>query len=327
VSYLSQNSRTLHFGLGAIARIDRLEVRWLGGDTNVFHNLDADATWEITEGNTEPKRIRAAATSGRFSESRAAHPPTPGGPIAAVPPSAPSNPPDHRSRLAAFWKAHRAAMHALKVEKDPAKAVPSFQRALDLDPRHEDARYYLAQSLAALGDPEAALRHLEELTRFNPQSHRGWQQWGRLRAIFSRGRADLEAAKQALERAHALNPEETGALLVLGEVALLLSQPGIAEQHFQAACSTNPKAVGGFFLRGYLAWKDGDRAAAENLLLKARAALGPDWQPRGATSEGDVKEKLHSERSPLSRFWEEWDGAADPLSTFQPLEHFLTNAQ
>ena len=40
--YLSQSSRTLHFGLGTRARIDRVEVRWPSGRRQT---IEAPAAW------------------------------------------------------------------------------------------------------------------------------------------------------------------------------------------------------------------------------------------------------------------------------------------
>jgi hypothetical protein len=56
-SYLSQSSRVLHFGLGNATNVDRLEVRWHAGQTAWFTNLEANATWELTEGDPVPRRF------------------------------------------------------------------------------------------------------------------------------------------------------------------------------------------------------------------------------------------------------------------------------
>lgn len=222
-----------------------------------------------------------------------------------------------------FWKKQRAAMDAMKIETDIPKAVALFRQALEIDPKHEDSRYYLAHCLARQTDWEAALKELAELTRQNPQSHRGHQQWGTLRALSATSDEDLAQAEQALEKAHALNPEETGALLALGEIALLRGKSETAEQRLAAACRTNPRAVGGFFLRGFLAWKQGDATAAVEGLKKTREALGKDWQPKGSTAEGDVKQKQHVENTPLARYWENWNGAPEPEKAFSALDAFL----
>jgi Flp pilus assembly protein TadD len=315
VSYLSQSSRTVHFGLGPVEQVASLEVRWLGGPTNFYEKLEANTTWEITEGDplakcfiphpaNLPARVALATAASAFAAPR-------------------SNALSDTSRSREFWSRLRGAMNALKVERDEAKAIDLFRAALELDPNHEDAHYYLGQCLASRGDVTNALAEFEALTRINPQSHRGFCQWGTVRALFSTSEADLSAAESSLEKAHALNPEETGALLVLGEVSILRGQLATAEERLALACRTNPKAVSGFFLRGFLAWQRGAADRAGDLLESTRKALGPDWQPRGATSEGDVKAKHQVETTPLSRFWEAWDGNPDPDTTYQPLADYL----
>jgi len=321
VSYLSQSSHTLHFGLGAAAHVDQLEVRWHAGSTNFFDRLEANATYEITEDETTPKRLSVGSPG--FSRSGVRKMPgkeelSNGQPAEAGIPN------DDRQRLLEFWSKQHAAMNAMKIEKDIPKASALFREALALNPSHEDSRYYLGLCLARQDDGDGALAQLAELKRINPQSHRAFQQWGVLRAMFARTPADLEAAETSLERARALNPEETGALLVLGEISLLRGDTAKADERLAAACRTNPKAVGGFFLCAYLAWKRGDNAAAAHLLEQTRNALGKDWQPKGATSEGDVKQKQHVEATPLTRFWESWDGSAEPTRAFARLDERLS---
>jgi hypothetical protein len=48
-SYLSQNDLRLHFGLGAAAMVDRIEVTWPGGGHQVLEHVAADRVLEITE--------------------------------------------------------------------------------------------------------------------------------------------------------------------------------------------------------------------------------------------------------------------------------------
>jgi hypothetical protein len=40
----------LHFGLGKHDRIDRLEVRWIGGGTELFEGVPVDRIVTLTEG-------------------------------------------------------------------------------------------------------------------------------------------------------------------------------------------------------------------------------------------------------------------------------------
>lgn len=322
VSYLSQSSHTLHWGLGPATRIDKLEIRWHAGATNVFEKLDVDATFELTEGETAPRRLAAPARRSLAAEVR-----NPGSEVRSDGGLPSPVHGDEKQRLLQFWNTQRAAMKAMKVEKDNVKAVRLLREAIELNPAHEDSRYYLGLCLASEGDAEGALATLAELQQHNPQSHRAWQQWGVIRAISAKSDADLAAAEHSLQRAHALNPEETGALLVLGEVALLRGDLKLADERLGAAIHTNPKAVGGFFLRGYLAWKQGDSDTAKHFLDQSRQALGPNWQPKGATSEGDVKQKQHIESSPLSGFWLSWDGNHDPSTAFARLDQRLSAPQ
>ncbi|HTL59895.1 MAG TPA: FG-GAP-like repeat-containing protein, partial [Candidatus Limnocylindrales bacterium] len=320
VSYLSQSSRTVHFGLGEAERVNRLEVRWLGGQTNFYDNLEANTTWEITEGDPMPKRFVAHALHRTTSSSSSVA----NGPK-LIGSTTPQDSVEEKARVLEFWRILREAMNAMKIVKDNAKAIPLFRAALVLDAKHEDARYYLGQCLAAEGDVEGALAQFEELTRINPHSHRGFQQWGVVRACNTRGDADLAAAEKSLEHAHNLNPEETGALLVLGEVSLMRGDLPKAQQRLQAVSQTNTKAVGAFFLRGYLAWRSGESSQARTMLASARLALGKDWQPKGATAEGDVRNKQHVETSPLIQYWERWDGTDDPDRVFGALAAYLND--
>jgi enediyne biosynthesis protein E4 len=50
-SYLGQNDQRQHFGLGSATRIDRLEVRWPGGSTEVFQNIEANQILTVREGD------------------------------------------------------------------------------------------------------------------------------------------------------------------------------------------------------------------------------------------------------------------------------------
>jgi hypothetical protein len=49
-SYLSQNDLRLHFGLGAAAKIDTVEVRWPSGTVENLKDVAADKIYTIVEG-------------------------------------------------------------------------------------------------------------------------------------------------------------------------------------------------------------------------------------------------------------------------------------
>jgi hypothetical protein len=50
-SYLSQNDFRVHFGLGAAARVDRVEVRWPNGREERWDGLAADRFHTLKEGS------------------------------------------------------------------------------------------------------------------------------------------------------------------------------------------------------------------------------------------------------------------------------------
>jgi hypothetical protein len=54
--YQSHYGTRLHFGLGKRDRIDRIEVRWIGGGTDVIENIRAGQLVTITEGSSEPDK-------------------------------------------------------------------------------------------------------------------------------------------------------------------------------------------------------------------------------------------------------------------------------
>jgi hypothetical protein len=49
-SYLSDGDHRVPVGLGSESRVDRVEVRWGSGGTDVWHNLEVDRYWLLTEG-------------------------------------------------------------------------------------------------------------------------------------------------------------------------------------------------------------------------------------------------------------------------------------
>jgi hypothetical protein len=59
--YQSHHGMRLHFGLGPRDRVDRIEVRWIGGGVDVFENVGPDQLVTLEEGTgsrsiTQPPR-------------------------------------------------------------------------------------------------------------------------------------------------------------------------------------------------------------------------------------------------------------------------------
>lgn len=49
-SYISQNSLRLHFGLGAAEKVDKVEIRWPSGKTEIIENVPAGKIYAISQG-------------------------------------------------------------------------------------------------------------------------------------------------------------------------------------------------------------------------------------------------------------------------------------
>lgn len=301
-SYLSQDSRRVHIGLGAASKIDRLEVHWLRGGAETWKDLAANQIYDLTQGEREAKPFVPGSGEQKTA-------------VAPVQLD--------QARLVQFWEKQHAAMDAMKRERNFPKAVELFREALALNPDHEDSHYYLANSMAASGDISSAIAELDTLVRINPQNHRAFQRKGELLAASATSRSQLELARPPLNAALRLNSEETGTLLLLSQVELGLGEYGAAEEHFMHVCQTNPRAANAWFLRGYIAWKRSELEQASAMLTAARDARGRDWKPAGAVLEGDVKRRMYSESGYLTVFEQQWDGSLELARAYGPLDSYL----
>lgn len=289
-SYLSQDSRRVHIGLGAAKKVDRLEVLWLGGRAETWTDIEANRIWDVTQGETEVRPFGA-----------------------------------DRSAQVRFWERQRAAMDAMKRDRDLTRATQLFREALAINPGHEDSHYYLANCLAASGNITGAVAELDALIRVNPQSHRALQRKGELLASSASSRTQLESARRVLNDALRLNPEETGTLVLLGQVTLAMGDGAAAEKLLAHACQANPRAANALFFRGYIAWRQSDPQHASAMLEAARRSRGKDWKPEGSVHEGDVKQRMFSEHGFLGVFEQRWDGSLQPEGAYREMAAYLAN--
>lgn len=311
-SYLSQDSHRVHIGLGTATKVDRLEVRWLCGGKETWTNLAVNQIWDIIQGDPQARPF-TSPTDQRDATNVAQ---------AMVPTSSASGSLD-KATLAQFWTKQHAAMDAMKREQNCAKAVPLFREALAMNAQHEDSHYYLANCLATLGDISEAVAELDALARINPQNHRAFQRKGELLAASATSRTQLSSARESLETALHLNSEETGTLVLLGQVALAEGDLTGADKNFIHACQANTHAANAWFLRGYVAWRRSDLRQSAAMLVSARNARGPDFKPTGAVLEGDVRHLMYNESGFLNIFERQWDGSPDPARAFAQLDTYL----
>lgn len=285
-SYLSQSTREVHIGLSDAGHADRVTVRWPDGRAEEFGPLGAQAWWELAPG-AMPRLLKAEIAG--------------------------------KDRQLRFWDTHHEAMRLWKQAGDPPAAARKFREALALDPLHEDARYYLAGALAAAGESHAALAELSILARRNPQSQRAFSRRAFLLASAARTRAELLEARGDALRAHSINPEETGALLLLGEIELLLGHNEDARRRLERVALANPRSEAAHFGLAWLAWQRRDSSSMRRHLDAVRRARGPEWKPNRSTAEGDTKRLFHEGGSLLKPAADTWDGDAVPEPTFAEL--------
>jgi tetratricopeptide (TPR) repeat protein len=206
---------------------------------------------------------------------------------------------EQRARVIAFWQKQNAATDA-RMRRDHGAAVDLYEAALELEPGHEDALYYLGQCRRELGRAGEARVAFERLVEVNPSSARGHLALGALLASPDPGEPlDLTMAEQHLRRAHAINGEETGPMVRLGEVLLAMGRRDEALGWFEAALRTNTKSVEAAFLAGFIAWerRSTDAGRAVRRVLEAARVEGP---VKGALSEGDRKDAKRVAAPPLT---------------------------
>jgi Flp pilus assembly protein TadD len=273
-SYLSQMpAGEAHFGLGAARAVERLEIAWPDGRKDVFRDLPVRATVRIVEGSAPAITAGKAESVGE-------------GPRASDDDPAPAV---DRAAVLRFWSTLDEAT-ATRTRGDCAAAVPLYRRALGIDPRHEDALYYLGQCALSAGDAAAAAAAFGRLISVNVASARGHLALGALLASGGPGvPVDLDGADREFRSAHAINGEETGPMLRLGEIALVRGDDREARRWLESALRTNPKCVEAAFLLGFQRWRDGDRAGARDDVARARRAAAIDAPIQGVLSEGDRK--------------------------------------
>lgn len=195
-----------------------------------------------------------------------------------------------RARIAGFWVEYRAATEQ-RIAGQVQAAAEGYARALALQPDHGDALYYLGAMRLALGDYAGAERAWERLARVDSSSAKAHSQLGRLHLCLDQGAPfDVARAEAHLLRAHAINQEETGPLLRLGQAALFRGDTAAAGRRFREVSATDRGSVAARFYAGYLAWKRGDLARARALYREAAQVQGSKPAPAaGVPGEGDTR--------------------------------------
>jgi tetratricopeptide (TPR) repeat protein len=194
-----------------------------------------------------------------------------------------------RARITAFWSRYRSATD-FRIAGSIDSASEEYARALELDPAHGDALYYLGGMRLALGDYGAAERAWRHLLDVDPSSARAHSQLGGLFLCLDEGAPfRLDSAEAHLTLAHQINREETGPLLHLGEAAMIRGDAPAAKGYFQDVLGSHRSSSAALFYVGYLAWKAGDSGQARSAWDAAVQAAGSAPPPAGVPGEGDTR--------------------------------------
>ena len=119
----------------------------------------------------------------------------------------------------------------LATRREPEAAVRYLNRALALNSRYAPARLYLASALRILGKFDEARQHLENAKDLQPDNPFSELWLGEI--AFAQQRAKL--ARTHLENALRLNPEQSEAHALMAQVATRLGDKETAKKHAQAA--------------------------------------------------------------------------------------------
>jgi len=326
--YLSQNAPLETFGLGSHIRVDTVEVRWPSGTRDVRVGVSARQRLVIMEGEAVP--AASAAPSTTEAAVAAGSPSTPSSPVAATPAVT------DRARVQQFWTIYREAS-AYRIAKDAPRAAATYARALEFNPRHEDALYYMGSMRVELGEFAGAADAWRRLLAVNPNSARTHSQLGALYACLDDGALfQLDSAELHLRRAHEINKEENGPLVRLAEVALMRGDRASAQRDLTAVLRNDTGNATAHFYMGYLALRNKDLTLArEELGRAAKAPLTPPRPPGAASGEGDVKAgaKMNHESARCDQLRaaakkaRELGEKVDPVERYRALESALTVAR
>jgi tetratricopeptide (TPR) repeat protein len=147
----------------------------------------------------------------------------------------------------------------------PEEALADYARAVELDPKADDARTFLAESLLLENRAREALEHFQRLAERRPES--GIVQLGLARCWHELG--DLEQCRRLLDGRLAADPHDGQALLQRGKLALVSNLPAAAEGWLRQALRVLPHEDQGHYLLGLCLERQGKKAEAKRSFAEA----------------------------------------------------------
>lgn len=194
-----------------------------------------------------------------------------------------------KERITRFWQYYRQATQQ-RIENDIESARANYEKALELNPDHENSLYYLGNIYFEMGEfakAEALWKHLLEV---NPTSSRAYFQLGNLYLQHDPPHYfDLHKAEAAFRKALEINKEETAPVLRLGQIALIRGDYTGAKQLFDDVIATNFRSTEAYFLNAYIAWKQGREEQVQKYLQTAFQVTQSKKPAHGVKGEGATK--------------------------------------
>ena len=188
---------------------------------------------------------------------------------------------------AAAWGELGRLYHAYELF---SAATPCYERAMELDPEERSWVYFLGHLAVAAGDLDRAAGHFSQALLGAPNDlalliHL---------ADAESGRNQLPAAREALQRALAVAPEDPVVWARLGELALAEGDYQQAVSRLTAVLEAVPQATRLHYVLG-LAYRGlGDlEQARKELALRGEVGLAPSDERLAALAELQVGERVH----------------------------------
>ena len=167
-----------------------------------------------------------------------------------------------------------AALKRDFARKETAARLAGYRFRLDRNPEDAKARFSLAGMLAALGERDEAIRHLDEAVRVRPDFALALSDLGRLHFL----NGDVARAVSLFDRAIAASPALPQAHHNLGTVRLAQRDPEEAEPHFRRALAEWPEFAEAHYGLGEALEARGKSGDALRHYRRAASAK-PDFAP------------------------------------------------
>jgi tetratricopeptide (TPR) repeat protein len=147
--------------------------------------------------------------------------------------------------------------------RDPQGAVVAARRAIELNPRHVDARTFLAWiELEVRGDPDAAIGEYQKTIELHPELPAAYSNL----AVAQKRKGNLDQAIASLNRALELKPDLAAALTTRGGIFAEENRWAEARRDFEKALALDPRDDGALYGLSQAMRETRDYAGAQRAL-------------------------------------------------------------